>query len=277
MRMIPKSNYMDYQNEIRWPMRMLLMDWLVQMHHKFNLLPETLFLAANYIDRFLSAKVVSAGRLQLVGAAAILLAAKYEEINCPSLKEVEYMVDGAFNVDEIIKAERYMLSMLEFQMGWPGPMSFLRRVSKADDYDLSTRTMAKYLLEVTLMDERFIGSPPSYLAAAAHCLSRFLLRRGEWTPGHVHYSGYTYHQLKPAIETMVNACRSTRPHHMTVYRKYLDARFSRISEVAQSCLPGFRMPESQPSPLEWLAYYDSILQDGPNHSPLSKLPNPMEG
>jgi hypothetical protein len=59
-------------------------------------------------------------------------------------------------------------------------MSFLRRVSKADDYDLDTRTLAKYFLELTIMDERFVASPPSFLAAGAHCLSRLILKKGDW-------------------------------------------------------------------------------------------------
>lgn len=152
---------MDIQTEIQWSMRSVLMDWLVQVHHRFALLPETLFLTVNYIDRFLSLKIVSIGKLQLVGATAILIASKYEEINCPSLQEIVFMVDSGYSVEEILKAERFMLSMLSFELGWPGPMSFLRRVSKADDYDLETRTLAKYFLEVTIMDERFVGSPPA--------------------------------------------------------------------------------------------------------------------
>jgi Cyclin, N-terminal domain/Cyclin, C-terminal domain len=180
VKMLPNAHYMDNQHEIQWPMRSVLMEWLVQVHHRFNLLPETLFLCVNYIDRFLSCKVVSLGKLQLVGATAIFIAAKYEEINCPSIQEIVYMVDNGYSIDEILKAERFMLTMLQFELGWPGPMSFLRRISKADDYDLETRTLAKYFLEVTLMDERFIGSPPSFVAAASHCLARLMLRKGNW-------------------------------------------------------------------------------------------------
>lgn len=179
-RMKPNPQYMDLQAEIQWSMRSVLMDWLVQVHNRFTLLPETLFLSVNYVDRFLSAKVVSLGKLQLVGATALFLAAKYEEINCPSVQEIVYMVDGAYTVDEVLKAERFMLSMLQFELGWPGPMSFLRRVSKADDYDVETRTLAKYFLEITIMDERFVGCTPSYLAAGAHCLARFMLKKGDW-------------------------------------------------------------------------------------------------
>jgi len=161
-------------------MRAVLMDWLIQVHNRFSLLPETLFLCVNYVDRFLSCKVVSLGKLQLVGATAIFVAAKYEEINCPSVSEIVFMVDGGYTVDEILKAERFMLSMLQFELGWPGPYSFLRRISKADEYDLETRTLAKYFLEVALMDERMVGTPASYIAAGAHCLSRLLLRKGDW-------------------------------------------------------------------------------------------------
>ncbi len=171
---------MDDQTEIQWSMRSVLMDWLVQVHHRFCLLPETLFLTVNYIDRFLSVKVVSLGKLQLVGATALFVAAKYEEINCPSVQEIVYMVDSGYSMDEILKAERFMLSMLHFELGWPGPMSFLRRISKADDYDLETRTLAKYFLEITIMDERFVSSTPSFLAAGAHCISRLFLAKGEW-------------------------------------------------------------------------------------------------
>lgn len=178
--MKPNASYMDHQAEIQWSMRSVLMDWLVQVHNRFTLLPETLFLAVNYVDRFLSCKVVSLGKLQLVGATALFVAAKYEEINCPSVQEIVYMVDGAYTVDEILKAERFMLSMLHFELGWPGPMSFLRRISKADDYDLETRTLAKYFLEITVMDERFVGCAPSFLAAGAHSLARFMLKKGEW-------------------------------------------------------------------------------------------------
>ncbi|KAL9128428.1 MAG: hypothetical protein Q9217_002890 [Psora testacea] len=233
IKMLPNAHYMDNQAEIQWSMRAVLMDWIVQVHHRFNLLPETLFLCVNYIDRFLSCKIVSLGKLQLVGATAIFIAAKYEEIDCPSVQEIVYMVDGGYTVDEILKAERFMLTMLAFELGWPGPMSFLRRISKADDYDLETRTLAKYFLEITIMDERFISSPPSYVAAGAHCLARMMLRKGSWLPAHVYYSNYTYSQLYSLVLLMVECCEDARQHHCAVYDKYTDKRYKRASSFAE--------------------------------------------
>ncbi|KAJ9134597.1 G2/mitotic-specific cyclin-4 [Pleurostoma richardsiae] len=242
-RMLPSPHYMDIQTEMQWSMRSVLMDWLVQVHNRFNLLPETLFLTVNYIDRFLSCKVVSLGKLQLVGATAIFVAAKYEEINCPSVQEIVFMVDGVYTIDEILKAERFMLSMLGFELGWPGPMSFLRRVSKADDYDLETRTLAKYFLEVTIMDERFVGSPPSYLAAGAHCLARLMLKKGDWSHAHAHYSGYTWSQVKPLVAMLLECCQSPRKHHGAVYDKYCDRKFKRAAAfVEDEVEKGFALP-----------------------------------
>lgn len=233
---LPNPHYMDIQTEIQWSMRSVLMDWLVQVHNRFHLLPETLFLTVNYIDRFLSVKVVSLAKLQLVGATAILIAAKVEEVTCPSVQEIVYMVDKGFTCDEILKAERFMLSMLHFEMNWPGPMSFLRRISKGDDYDLETRTLAKYFLEVTIMDERFVGCPASYLAAGAHCLSRMILNKGDWTPAHVHWSGYTLGQLRPLVMTMFECCQEPRRHHLAVYEKYSSTKFQRSSTYVESSI-----------------------------------------
>ncbi|KAK4150259.1 cyclin-like protein [Chaetomidium leptoderma] len=243
-RMLPSPHYMDDQTEIQWSMRSVLMDWLVQVHHRFCLLPETLFLTVNYIDRFLTVKVVSLGKLQLVGATALFVAAKYEEINCPSVQEIVYMVDSGYNVDEILKAERFMLSMLHFELGFPGPMSFLRRISKADDYDLETRTLAKYFLEITIMDERFVSTPPSFLAAGAHCISRMFLGKGDWTLAHVHYSGYTLSQLKPLLKMFFECCQYPRKHHAAVYEKYATPKYKHSSTyVEDKMASGFTLSQ----------------------------------
>ncbi|OLL23156.1 G2/mitotic-specific cyclin-4, partial [Neolecta irregularis DAH-3] len=232
-KMMPTPGYMSQQNEIEWSMRSILIDWLIQVHARFHLLPETLFLCINYIDRFLSSKLVSLQKLQLVGATALFVAAKYEEIQCPSVHEIVYMVDHGYTADEILKAERFMVNMLNFELGYPGPMSFLRRISKADDYDLDTRTLAKYVLEVTLMDERFVGALPSFAAAASHCLSRRMLSKGEWTPAHVFYSGYTESQLSAPIEVLLDCLRYPTDHHSAVYEKYSDRKFKKAARFVE--------------------------------------------
>jgi G2/mitotic-specific cyclin-B, other len=77
-------------------MRQILVDWLVEVHLKFKLLPETLFLTVNLIDRFTFIKQVKRNDYQLLGVTAMLIACKYEEIYAPEIRDFVYMTDKAY-------------------------------------------------------------------------------------------------------------------------------------------------------------------------------------
>ena len=158
-----------------------MVDWLAEVHNKFKLLPETLFLSVNLIDRFLSCRTVNLVKLQLVGVTALFIASKYEEVMAPSVQNFIYMSDGGFTDQEILEAERYMLTALNFKLCYPSPMNFLRRISKADNYDIHSRTVAKYLMEIPLLDHNFLECAPSMISGAALCLARRMM--GPGTPG----------------------------------------------------------------------------------------------
>jgi len=173
-------DYMSNQPDLEWQMRGILMDWLLEVHTRFRLLPETLFLAVNIIDRFLSAKIVQLDRLQLVGVTAMFIASKYEEVLSPHVSNFRHVADDGFTEEEILSAERFVLGALNYDLSYPNPMNFLRRISKADNYDVQTRTLGKYLLEISCLDHRFIGHPPHRIAASAMYLARMVLDRGAW-------------------------------------------------------------------------------------------------
>lgn len=177
---LPNPDYMDNQTELEWKMRGILVDWLLEVHTRFRLLPETLFLTVNIIDRFLSRKVVQLDRLQLVGVTAMFIASKYEEVLSPHVQNFRHVADDGFSEPEILSAERFVLATLDYDLSYPNPMNFLRRISKADNYDIQTRTLGKYLLEIGCLDHRFIRYPPSHVAAASMYLARLVLNRGEW-------------------------------------------------------------------------------------------------
>jgi hypothetical protein len=177
---MPNPDYMSHQDDLEWKMRGILVDWLIEVHTRFRLLPETLFLAVNIIDRFLSAKVVQLDRLQLVGVTAMFIASKYEEVLSPHVANFRHVADDGFSEAEILSAERYILSALDYNLSYPNPMNFLRRISKADNYDIQTRTLGKYLMEISLLDHQFMQFPQSQCAAASMYLARLILERGPW-------------------------------------------------------------------------------------------------
>ena len=177
---LPNADYMEHQEDLEWKMRGILVDWLIEVHTRFHLLPETLFLTVNIIDRFLSSKVVQLDRLQLVGVTAMFIASKYEEVLSPHVANFKHVADDGFSEAEILSAERYVLTALNYDLSYPNPMNFLRRISKADNYDIQTRTLGKYLMEISLLDHRFMNYLPSHVAAASMYLARMILERGEW-------------------------------------------------------------------------------------------------
>ncbi|KAI9099718.1 cyclin-like protein [Phlyctochytrium arcticum] len=226
-----KPNYMDEQKDLQWKMRSILVDWLIEVHEKFRLLPETLYLAINIIDRFLTVRVVSLVKLQLVGVTAMFIAAKYEEVLAPSIHNFLFMADGGYTDEEVLKAERYVLQVLDFALQYPSPMSFLRRCSKADNYDVQTRTVAKYLMEISLIDHRFLPHVPSKVAAAGMCLAREMLGRGPWDATLEHYSGYKLEEVEPVIQLMTNFLENDafQAKYSALFKKYSSRKYLKAS------------------------------------------------
>ena len=98
--------YMENQTHINERMRSILVDWLVEVHLKFKLVPETLYLTINLIDRYLERQEVSRPRLQLIGVTSLLIASKYEEIYPPELRDLVYICDRAYTRTEVRRYTR---------------------------------------------------------------------------------------------------------------------------------------------------------------------------
>ncbi|KAI0553502.1 cyclin-like protein [Xylaria curta] len=229
---IPNPQYMDHQDDLTWRTRGILIDWLIEVHTRFHLLPETLFLCINIIDRFLSKKIVQLDRLQLVGVTAMFIASKYEEVLSPHVVNFKQVADDGFSEEEILSAERYILAVLNYDLSYPNPMNFLRRISKADNYDIQTRTIGKYLMEISLLDQRFLQYRSSHVAAAAIYLARLIFDRGEWDPTLAYYAGYTEEEIEPVFELMVDYL--VRPViHEAFYKKYASKKFQKASLITR--------------------------------------------
>jgi hypothetical protein len=230
--MMPNPNYMAQQSDITWPMRQTLVDWLLQVHIRYHMLPETLWIAINIVDRFLSKRVVSLIKLQLVGVTAMFIASKYEEILAPSIDEFVFMTDNGYTKAEILKGERIVLATLDFKVStYCSPYSWMRRISKADDYDLQTRTLGKFLSEVMLLDYRFLGAKPSLLAAVSMYTARRMLGQ-DWNEAFIVYSGFTEDQVRPGHAMLVEKLREPTFPRLYVYKKYSHKKFLKASSFA---------------------------------------------
>lgn len=249
-------NYLETMSgrvSIKPKMRNLLVDWLVDVHQQFSLLQETLYLAVAILDRFLmaKAKTLTTKQLQLVGITAMFVASKYEEMYPPELSDFVFITDSAYTCGEVKTMEIEMMEALNFDLGRPLPLNFLRRNSKAGSVDSMTHGLAKYVMELALVDYRMAHVAPSVLAAASLAFAMRLLDTEQtslihlWTPTLHHYTAYSIEELGEAISAIGEVValahgldsEDSNPHKgkkklKAVTKKYSNKKFLKIS-----CLP----------------------------------------
>jgi len=173
---------MDQQPEIKWHMRPCLVDFLVELHFTFRLRPETLYLTLNIIDRYVSRRVVYIKHYQLVGCAALWIAAKFEDAKerVPSVDELVHYCRETYDASAFIQMEAHILSTIQWTLGHPTAEAWLRMLCCSPvPYmeEAKVQHVARFLMEITLFYREFIKYPPSSIAFASVTLARFLCNK----------------------------------------------------------------------------------------------------
>lgn len=184
---LPDANLIDMQREIQWFMRPYLIDFLIEAHAAFSLLPETLFLTVNLLDRYCSKRVVYKQHYQLVGCAALLIAAKYgdKKDRVPQINELNNMCCGLYDAGMFTQMEMHVLNTLDWNIGHP-TVDFFTQLIVAEERDSrEVEHMAAYICEIALYHRDFVSTKPSIMARASLALARAILGKpeandGEW-------------------------------------------------------------------------------------------------
>jgi cyclin B len=214
-------------------MRGILVDWLVQVHIRFHLLPETMYMTVFLIDRYLQLGSVPREKLQLVGVTAMFVASKYEEMYAPEIGDFEYITDHSYTKQQIRLMEIDILQSLDFNIGRPLPIHFLRRFSKAADAEPDLHTLAKYLLELSWVELGLSHVSPSLLAASALWLALTLKNNAKWSKTLIHYTRYTEEDMGTVVRRLARLVIKThneKTKHQAVRRKYGSSKFLSISQ-----------------------------------------------
>lgn len=200
---MPNANYMDGQADLNPKMRSILVDWLIEVHMKYKMMDDTLYLAINIIDRYLSVRVIPRHRLQLIGVVALFIAAKFEEIDPPRAHEFAYITDKTCSKKEVVNMEARLLSVLEFKVVVPTASHFLDRLQRVNNSDSTHRALTRMILETSLLDMRSARHPPSVLVSSAILLSNEILnRRSVWPSAMVHHTRRSEAALKGCVEDL---------------------------------------------------------------------------
>ena len=164
---IASFGYLKIQTDINEKMRSILVDWLAEVHLKFKLVPETLFLTINILDRYLEKLPITRNRLQLVGVSSLLIACKYEEIYAPELHDFVYITDNSYSKEDIISMENSILKTLSFNISTPSSYRFLERYCKITESTDKQFFLARYFMELTLGDYKMLKYSRSMIAASS--------------------------------------------------------------------------------------------------------------
>lgn len=229
---VASPNYMSKQSDINAKMREILVDWLVEVHLKFKLRPETLFLSINLIDRFLERRAVSRTKLQLVGCTAMLIASKYEEIYAPEVRDFVYISDKAYTRDQILAMESIMLNTLGFHVTVPSILRFTERFSKVGRCDEKTTNLAKYLIELSLQDYKFLKFLPSQIGASAVLIAMKMTGNSNpWNSTLEKHTTYTESSLSECATELSLLCAKDPAKYRAVRKKYSNAKFHEVSNI----------------------------------------------
>ncbi|XP_062983789.1 cyclin-A1 [Elgaria multicarinata webbii] len=227
----PKPCYMRKQPDITSSMRAILVDWLAEVGEEYKLQTETLYLAVNYLDRFLSCMSVLRGKLQLVGTAAVLLAAKYEEIYPPEVEEFVYITDDTYTKKQLLRMEHLLLKVLAFDLTVPTINQFLLQYLQRHGVSLKTANFARYVAELSLLEaDPFLKYLPSQMAAAAYCLANYTVNRHFWPETLAAFTGYSLSEIVPCLSDLHKACLDA-PHRQqqAIREKYKLTKYMQVS------------------------------------------------
>lgn len=125
------SNYIPAHKTVSEQARGKLIDWLSELHYKFKMFPETIFTIVTLIDTYLASKEVPIGELQLLGVAALFIAAKFEETyQVPQLRQLVNCCANQYTSAEILQMEANIIDQLSFSLIVTSSFKFLQPLCK---------------------------------------------------------------------------------------------------------------------------------------------------
>jgi len=213
-------------------MRSVLIDWMVEIQENFELNHETLYLAVKLSDLFLARQPQDKEQLQLVGAAAVFIASKFDERCPPLIEDFLYICDNSFDRDQFIQMEMEILRKIDFDLGIPLSYRFLRRYSKVAKTSMITLTLSRYILELSLMEYSMVTKRDSLIAAAALYIAMKMKGEGEWEGEVVQSSGYSVEDMKSMVLALNQMLHSKHhPQLNTIHSKYSHPVFHSVAEL----------------------------------------------
>jgi len=225
---------MQTQNDINEQMRAILVDWLIDVHSKFSLKPETLFLTVNLIDKYLTVEVIPRTTLQLLGICSMLIACKHEEIFCPHVRDFVYITDKAYSKEEVLKMEQEILKTVNYIILTPSPLRFFEFISFFFRFSMQQFMFGRYLLEVSLIDYRMIKYSASIIACSCAYITMKFFNFKDYNLIYTPFfcSGNSPNLIKDCARELCYMIDNSSEYNLTAAkRKFSKKEFMEVSNI----------------------------------------------
>ena len=231
----PKFGYMNTQPEINEIMRAILIDWIIDVHLRFNLRQETLFMTIWLIDTYLSFAFVHRDKLQLLGITCLLISCKSHEIYYPQNDKLIEMTDNAYSKEEMLTMENEILKKLNFFIVCPNPIDFYNILSKMFNFEKKQYYLGNYFIESALVNYQILKYSSSVIASSCTYLVMKYYRINGYQKL---YNNFIINEPFPedvikdaAKEIYVLVDNLSKSKFKSVKKKYSLTQFENVSEI----------------------------------------------
>lgn len=219
---------------------------MFKIHWKFNLIEETLFLAINLLDRYLSSYAIKLDEFQILGISALFIASKYEEIYPPEVEQYVYLTDNKVKSNDIIKMEYQILKSFQFDILTISTNYFITRYHFLSSLSVEVLYLSQFFLEFILLSIPCLNYPNSIKAASALLLSIKILKmelcklRNDdssedytssaiWTNSLRLITGFTIDKLNQCQNSMLQLIKINHKEAGVVILKYSAKEYMNVS------------------------------------------------
>ncbi|XP_023545107.1 putative cyclin-D7-1 [Cucurbita pepo subsp. pepo] len=159
--------------------RLTCIQWLLKCRNRWNLSHGTVFLAANYLDRFISKNRTKEWKdwmVELLGVACLSVACKFHETYPPTLTQIqmEDYMDHVFDESSIERMEVTLLKALDWHLCCPTPYAYIHLLGLNLESSLLMANITELLVGAVL-DHRLMPFKPSLIALSTIWCSLDLL------------------------------------------------------------------------------------------------------
>ena len=209
-------SYFNFQSDINNKMRAILIDWIIDVHLKFNFKQETLYITIFIIDAYLSMKRIERSNFQLLGVTALFIACKQNEIFFRKINEYAFITDNAYKEEDIKNMENKILDALDFNILFPSPLTFYEILCNKTNInkDKKKYNFGEFLMESFYLDENSLKYSHSTIA----CSVGYIVMKYFKMENYKECYNSKIFNIKP-IEEFINKYSKSNNYHIYIIKE----------------------------------------------------------